>query len=178
MYIHICTHTCIHTHIHTYIYIYITHIYIYIHIYNTHIYIHTYIYIIYIWKSKLCVGNSSIVKIYIIRPKPGPVTKNATPRPSGWESNRVIWITRPVLYHWATEAVAQNLGASSVYVCIYIYIYMYIYIYIYIYINEIVMLVITSITIGITISLIYIYINRYSIPWILQSKSRKRWRWN
>ena len=26
-------------------------------------------------------------KIYIIRPKPGPVAKNATPRPSGWESN-------------------------------------------------------------------------------------------
>ena len=28
---------------------------------------------------------------------------------------RVVWITRPVLYHWATEAVADNLGASSVY---------------------------------------------------------------
>ena len=26
-------------------------------------------------------------KIYIIRPKPGPVAKNATPKPSGWESN-------------------------------------------------------------------------------------------
>ena len=25
------------------------------------------------WKLKLCVGNSSVVKIYIIRPKPGPV---------------------------------------------------------------------------------------------------------
>ena len=25
----------------------------------------------------LCVGNSSVVKIYIIRPKPGPVAKNA-----------------------------------------------------------------------------------------------------
>ena len=38
--------------------------------------------------SELCVGNSSVVKIYIIRPKPGPVAKNAiTPRPSGWESN-------------------------------------------------------------------------------------------
>ena len=35
----------------------------------------------------LCVGNSSVVKKYIIRPKPGPVAKNATPRPSGWESN-------------------------------------------------------------------------------------------
>ena len=35
----------------------------------------------------LCVGNSSVVKIYIIRPKPGLVAKNATPRPSGWESN-------------------------------------------------------------------------------------------
>ena len=30
--------------------------------------------------------NSSVVKIYIIRPKPGPVAKNA-PRPSSWESN-------------------------------------------------------------------------------------------
>ena len=39
------------------------------------------------WKSKLCVGNSSVIKIYIIRPKPGPIAKNATPRPSGWESN-------------------------------------------------------------------------------------------
>ena len=28
-------------------------------------------------------GNLSVVKIYIIRPKPGPVAKNATPRPSG-----------------------------------------------------------------------------------------------
>ena len=37
--------------------------------------------------SMLYVGNSSVVKIYIIRPKPGPVAKNATPRPSGWESN-------------------------------------------------------------------------------------------
>ena len=32
-------------------------------------------------------GNSSVIKIYIIRPKTGPVAKNATPRPSGWESN-------------------------------------------------------------------------------------------
>ena len=32
-------------------------------------------------------GNSSVVKIYIIRPKPGSVAKNATSRPSGWESN-------------------------------------------------------------------------------------------
>ena len=31
---------------------------------------------------------------------------------------RVLWITRPVLYHWATEAVADNLGASSVYIYI------------------------------------------------------------
>ena len=36
---------------------------------------------------KLGVGNSSVVKIYIMRPKPGPVAKNATPRPSGLESN-------------------------------------------------------------------------------------------
>ena len=27
------------------------------------------------WKSKLCLGNLSVVKIYIIRPKPGPVAK-------------------------------------------------------------------------------------------------------
>ena len=39
------------------------------------------------WNLRLCVGNSSVDKIYIIRPKPGPVAKNATPRPSGWESN-------------------------------------------------------------------------------------------
>ena len=32
-------------------------------------------------KVKVWVGNSSVVKIYIIRPKPGPVAKNATPRP-------------------------------------------------------------------------------------------------
>ena len=28
--------------------------------------------------------NSSVVKIYMIRPKTGPVAKNATPRPSSW----------------------------------------------------------------------------------------------
>ena len=70
------------------------------------------------WKSKLYVGNSSVVKIYIIRPKPGPVAKNATPRPSDWESNPRPLDYRPVLYHWATEAVADNLGASSVYIYI------------------------------------------------------------
>ena len=37
-------------------------------------------------KIKVCVGNSSVVKIYIIRLKPGPVAKGL-PRPSGWESN-------------------------------------------------------------------------------------------
>ena len=35
----------------------------------------------------LYLENSSVIKIYIIRPKPGPDAKNATPRPSGWESN-------------------------------------------------------------------------------------------
>ena len=35
----------------------------------------------------ICVANSSVVKILIIRPKPGQVAKNATPRPFGWESN-------------------------------------------------------------------------------------------
>ena len=39
-------------------------------------------------ESQCCVGNSSVVKIYIIRPKPGPVAKNATSRTSGWESNK------------------------------------------------------------------------------------------
>ena len=34
------------------------------------------------------VGNSSVVKVYLIRPKPGPVAKNAAPRPSSWESNQ------------------------------------------------------------------------------------------
>ena len=29
---------------------------------------------------------------------------------------RVLWITRPVLYHGVTEAVADNLDASSVYI--------------------------------------------------------------
>ena len=29
--------------------------------------------------SWLWLGNSSVVEIYIIRPKPGPVAKNATP---------------------------------------------------------------------------------------------------
>ena len=38
-------------------------------------------------RSWLWLGNSSVVKIYIIRPKQGPVAKNATPRPSSWESN-------------------------------------------------------------------------------------------
>ena len=31
-------------------------------------------------------GNSNVIKIYVIRPKSEPVAKNATPRPSGWES--------------------------------------------------------------------------------------------
>ena len=47
----------------------------------------------------LCVGNSSVLKIYIIRPKPGPVAKNATPRPPAGDRTRVLWITRPLLYH-------------------------------------------------------------------------------
>ena len=61
------------------------------------------------------------MKIYIIRPKPGPFAKNATPRPSGWESN-----PRPL------EDVADNLGASSVYTVHIFSIYEYIqYIYIF-----------------------------------------------
>ena len=44
--------------------------------------------LIYVMKFMvMLLGNLSVVKIYIIRPKPGPVAKNATPRPSGWESN-------------------------------------------------------------------------------------------
>ena len=31
--------------------------------------------------------KKSVVKIYIVRPKPGTVAKNATPRPSSWKSN-------------------------------------------------------------------------------------------
>ena len=42
------------------------------------------------WKSKLYVGNSSVVKIYIIRPKSGPVAKNATPRPSGFLARSLV----------------------------------------------------------------------------------------
>ena len=40
---------------------------------------------------------SSVVKIYIIRHKPGPVAKNATPRPSGWEFNWYQWPPAEVL---------------------------------------------------------------------------------
>ena len=80
-------------------------------------------------KSKLCVGNSSVVKIYIMRPKLGLVAKNATPRPSGWESNP--------LYHWATEAAADNLGDNFINIPLYFT--------------------------GITISLIYIYWTRAQV---------------
>ena len=53
---------------------------------------------------KVKVMCRKLVKIYIIRPKPGPVAaRNRT---------RVLWITRPVLYHRATEAVADNLGVA------------------------------------------------------------------
>ena len=38
-------------------------------------------------KFKVMFRNWSVVKIYIIRPKPGSVAKNATPRPSGRELN-------------------------------------------------------------------------------------------
>ena len=41
--------------------------------------------------------------------KPGPVAKNATPRPSCWESNPPpLDYYRPVVYHWATEAVVDS----------------------------------------------------------------------
>ena len=55
-------------------------------------------------KVKVCVGNSSVVKIYIIRPKPGPVAKNATPlRPSGWESN-----PRPLDYYTSAPPLSYR----------------------------------------------------------------------
>ena len=38
-----------------------------------------------------CLGNPSVVKIYIIRPKLGPVAKNATPRPSDWGALGVVF---------------------------------------------------------------------------------------
>ena len=41
-------------------------------------------------KNKVMCRKFEVVTIYIIRPKPGPVAKNATPRPSGWESNSLI----------------------------------------------------------------------------------------
>ena len=37
--------------------------------------------------------------------------------PAG-NQTRILWITSPVLYHWTTEAVADNLGPSSVYIYI------------------------------------------------------------
>ena len=55
--------------------------------------------------------------IYIIRPKPGPAAKNATPRPSGWESNRDFWITRPVVYQLSYRSRCRQLGREfSVYI--------------------------------------------------------------
>ena len=66
----------------------------------------------------LCVGNSSVVKIYIIRPKPGPCScekcnskafrMGIEPASSG--------LLDQCSYHRVTEAVDHNLGASSVYI--------------------------------------------------------------
>ena len=64
----------------------------------------------------LCVGNSSVVKIYIIRPNRDQLQKMQLQGLPAGNRTRVLWITRPVLYHWATEAVADNLGTSSVYI--------------------------------------------------------------
>ena len=58
----------------------------------------------------LCVGNSSVVKIYIIRPKPGPVAKNATPRPFGWESNPCGFDSQPEILGVAFFATGPGLG--------------------------------------------------------------------
>ena len=38
-----------------------------------------------------CLGNPRVVKIYITRPKLGPVAKNAITRPSGWEALGVVF---------------------------------------------------------------------------------------
>ena len=59
--------------------------------------------------GKLCLGNSSVVKIYIIRPKPGPVAGKAfrlgiEPASSG------------LLKQCSTTELLSNLGASSVYI--------------------------------------------------------------
>ena len=70
------------------------------------------------WKSKLYVGNSSVVKIYIINTNRDKLRKMQLQGLPAGNRTRVLWITRPVLYHWATEAVADNLGASSVYIYI------------------------------------------------------------
>ena len=71
------------------------------------------------WKSKLCLGNSSVVKIYIIRPKPGPVAKNATPnpRPLDYQTSAL-----PLSYRSRCRQLGREFS-----------------IYIYIYINEMVM---------------------------------------
>ena len=60
--------------------------------------------------------NSSFDKIYIIRPKQGPVAKMQLQGLPAGNRTRDLWITRPVLYHLVTEAVADNLGASSAYI--------------------------------------------------------------
>ena len=67
--------------------------------------------------------------IYIIRPKPGPVAKNATPRPSDWESNPrpldyqtsalPTELQKPLPTTWATiistlEFPTHNLKISSI----------------------------------------------------------------
>ena len=64
----------------------------------------------------LCVGNSSVVKMCIIRPNRDQLRKMQLQGLPAGNRTRVLWITKPVLYHWATEAVADNLGASSVYI--------------------------------------------------------------
>ena len=60
-------------------------------------------------RSKLYVGNLSVLKIYIIRPKPGPVAKNATPRPL---CNKIYFIycaTKYILLkHYKYHSLAFN----------------------------------------------------------------------
>ena len=45
----------------------------------------------------LCVGNSSVVKIYIIRPKPGPVWSISTSYDAKYKTDRLDFIFTDIL---------------------------------------------------------------------------------
>ena len=53
------------------------------------------------------VGNSSVVKIYIIRPNPGPVAG----LPAG-NQTRVIWIARPVVGNAFCGSVVEHWSSN------------------------------------------------------------------